>query len=200
MPATAEPYRPHGLREHVHLLEVDQSVEAGLVAFVGKRHVLEEERHERDHRGLELPDAHPVRPVVPARVYHRLELGVQLPELRGEFLPRQREPGDGDVAQAHHDRAEGVQVLVLFAATTSNEIKLIPIIARSFLLCCELDELPQDAHTLTQAGGHADLCCNPKLNLVEASDENVQVGGYLTEMVTTKCVVNQLVLVDTPEN
>lgn len=116
MPAPAKPDRPHRLREHVHLLEVHEAVEARLVALVRECHVLQQQRHEGYDRRLELPDAHPVSPVVSARIDQRLEFRVELPEFRGELLPRQRQPRNRHVAQTHHYSAESVQVLVFLAA------------------------------------------------------------------------------------
>lgn len=100
----------------MHLLEVHQAVEAGLVALVGEGHVLEQQRHERDKRRLQLAHEDPVGPVVTAGVDQGLELLEDLPELGRDLLPGLLEAGHCHVGQAHHHGEEGVQVLVLLAA------------------------------------------------------------------------------------
>lgn len=58
VPGPAEPHAAHRLGHHVHLLEVDQPIQAGLVALVGERHVLQQQGHKRDHRRLQLAHRH----------------------------------------------------------------------------------------------------------------------------------------------
>lgn len=80
----------HRLGHHVHLLEVHQSVQARFVALVRERHVLQQQRHEGNHRRLQLPHKHAVRPVVATRVDKRLEFRKYLAELGRNLLPRLR--------------------------------------------------------------------------------------------------------------
>lgn len=54
MSTSTESNGPHGLSKHVHLLEVHQAVETGLVTLVRESHVLDQQRHEGYHWWLEL--------------------------------------------------------------------------------------------------------------------------------------------------
>lgn len=78
---------PHRLRQHVHFLKVDETIQAGLVPFVGESHVFEQQRHEGHDGRLQFAHADPVSPVIPTRVDQRLELGVEFAEFRRQLLP-----------------------------------------------------------------------------------------------------------------
>jgi len=107
-PGATEADGTHRLGHHVHLLEVHQAVQTGLVALVGEGHVLEQQRHERDQRRLQLAHEHAVRPVVAAGVDQGLELLEDLPELRWDLLPGLLQPGHRHVREAHYHGEEGV--------------------------------------------------------------------------------------------
>jgi len=92
----------------VHLLEVHQAVQAGLVALMGEGHVLEQERHEGNQRRLQLAHEHSVRPVVATGVDQGLELLEDLPELRRNLFPGLLQPGHRHVGQTHYHSEEGV--------------------------------------------------------------------------------------------
>lgn len=67
------------------------------------------------------------------------------------------------------------------------------------ILCGELDEFAQQRNAFAQAGRQHDFGHNPVLDLVEAPNEYVQIGGDLAEMMAPKGLVQQLVLVHRPE-
>jgi hypothetical protein len=149
---------PHGLGEHVHFLEVDQPVEASFVSFVGECHVFEEEGHERHHGRSHFANGHAVRPVVAARVDQTLKLGERFPRLGRHLVPRLGQPADGHVGQSHHDRAKGVQVLVLFAAEFQNfSFYKFNIVVILHSLSCELDEFAHQLHPSTDGGRQTKL-------------------------------------------
>lgn len=105
----------------MHLLKVDEPVDVGLVPFVAEGHVLEQKWHEGHQRRMHLGYGHPVAPMVARRVDERLKLGESALQLSRQPLPRLAEPTDGDVAQAHHNGKERIQVLVLTAAVRGRE-------------------------------------------------------------------------------
>lgn len=67
------------------------------------------------------------------------------------------------------------------------------------ILCGKFDEFSEYGYAFAEAGAVADFGDDPKLDFVETSDEDVQVRGYLAEVVASEGVVEQLVLVDAPE-
>lgn len=100
----------------MHLLEVDQAVQAGLVALVGKGHVLEQQRHEGDERRLQFAHKHAVRPMVATGLNQGLEFQVQFAELGRYLVPGLLQARHRIVGQAHDDGEERIQILVLLAA------------------------------------------------------------------------------------
>lgn len=70
----------------------------------------------------------------------------------------------------------------------------VKISNRSHLLCSYLDELLEKLHSLTELTAQADLSDHPQLNLVEPAQKQVQIGCSSPEVLSAKCVVQQLVL------
>lgn len=63
-----------------------------------------------------------------------------------------------------------------------------------YSLCCYLDKLLEELHSLTELAAQADLGDHPQLNLVEPVQKQVQVGRGSPEVLPAKSVVQQLVL------
>lgn len=61
-------------------------------------------------------------------------------------------------------------------------------------LCCYLDELLEELHSLTELAAQADLGDHPQLNLVEPVQKQVQIGRGSPEVLPAESVVQQLVL------
>lgn len=81
MPAPAEPYSPHRLRQHVHLLKVHESIQTRLVPLMRERHVFQQQWHKGYNRWLQFAHTDPVRSVISAWINHRFKFGVKFPEL-----------------------------------------------------------------------------------------------------------------------
>jgi hypothetical protein len=97
-----------------------------------------QERHEQNDGRRRLRQRRPIDSVVARRIHQRLELGEHPfalarqflrtsrvvvehdDERRATHLPRERQSADGDVAQAHDDGEERVEISEFFA-TMSNE-------------------------------------------------------------------------------
>lgn len=61
-------------------------------------------------------------------------------------------------------------------------------------LCCYLDELLEELHSLTELAAQADLGDHPQLNLVEPVQKQVQIGRGSPEVLPAESVVQQLML------
>lgn len=120
MSAPAEPYSPHGLRQHVHLLKIHQPIQTSLIPLMRERHILQQQWHERYNRRLQFAHTNPIRPVIPAWINHRFKFGVEFPELRRQFLPSERQSRNCHITQAHYNGAKRVQILVFLATVKYN--------------------------------------------------------------------------------
>lgn len=148
---------------------------------MSKGHILDQQRHERNDWWRESAHRYPIGSVVPRRVDESLQLGEQLARLGRQFLPRQRQSRHGHVSEAHHDGKQRIQVFEVTAVLG------------------QLDHLAQHRHSLRQLRGEAHFSDDPILDLVEAAQEHVQVGGDLVEGLPAERLVQQLVLVNAPE-
>lgn len=68
------------------------------------------------------------------------------------------------------------------------------VVSRSHSLCSYLDKLLQELDSLAELSTEADLSDHPQLNLVEPSQEQVQVSRGPPKALTAKRVVEQLML------
>lgn len=115
--------------------------------------------------------------------------------LHSTYLPGDRQPANSDVAQAHDDREERVQVSILFAASADEETfvgyrtrEMLDVLGR------KLDEFSQELHTFARAGRQAYLRDDPVLDLVESSHERVEVSCDLAVLVPAKDLIEKLML------
>lgn len=100
----------------MHLLEVNQPVEACLIALVGERHVLEQQRHEGNQRRLQFTHKDTIGAMIATGIDECLELLKDLAELRGYLLPGLMQTRHGHIRQSHDNGKEGIKILVLLAA------------------------------------------------------------------------------------
>lgn len=63
-----------------------------------------------------------------------------------------------------------------------------------FILGGKFDKFPQQGNTLAQIGTQTQFGADPKLNFVESSHEQIQIGGDFVKLVTTKHLIDQFVL------
>lgn len=126
-----EAYGAHGLGHHVHFLEVDEAVEAGLVALVGEGHVLEQQRHKRNQRWLQLANEDAIGAMIATGIDQSFELLKDFPKFRWYLLPGLMQSRNGHVRQAHDNGKEGIQILILFAAVNWGKCRL----ASCLLIC-----------------------------------------------------------------
>lgn len=112
-PASGMPHDSNGLRNHVHLLEADQSITVRLVAFMSKGHVFEDERHERDHGWWHFVQCHAIRTVVPWWIDETLKFRENFSRFRRQSFPSLTQSRQSNIPETHHDRKESVQVLIL---------------------------------------------------------------------------------------
>lgn len=169
----------------MHLLEVNQPVEACLIALVGKCHVLEQQRHEGNQWRLQFAHKDTIRPMIATGIDKRFELLKDFAEFRGYLLPGLMQPRHGHIRQTHDNGKESIKILVLLAADGTSEterrklIEVFHVKQGVYLLRGQLDEFTHQTHTLAETWRRDELGHNPVLHLVEAPQKDIQVGGNL---------------------
>lgn len=68
-----------------------------------------------------------------------------------------------------------------------------------YLLSRQFYEFAEKCHSFAETWSHTNLGHHPELNFVESSKKNVEIGCYLSEMMTTKSVIKKFVFVQAPK-